>query len=256
MKKKEIIISITIVIIIAIIILVININKINLKKDENTNSQNNIFAINNIYTEIDKNQISYKEDANIEELKQDAGKSGNTDIYEVQTEYDGRKTLRIKASLKYKVAFVGLVKNSKPDFSNIDDIYEKNIPQNAGIWIEKNSRAKVLSYFNNIELFNSKYEIDNNGYLKIINENNPNDNDKKIKNILNGKKQYILDVSSICYIVDDITGEILDYNFEKMDKYQTYEYFEDDDKMIIFINENTSKQMTDKEIFTSIIDLI
>ena len=45
-------------------------------------------------------------------------------------------------------------------------------------------------------------------------------------------------------------------HFEKMDKYQTYEYFKDGDRMIIFINENSSNQMTEKEIFESVINLM
>ena len=98
--------------------------------------------------------------------------------------------------------------------------------------------------------------IDDGGYLKIDEKNNQNENDKKIEKIIKSKKQYILDISSVCYIVDDITGEILDYNFENMDKYQTYEYFEDNDKMIVFINENKGNQMSNKEIFKSVINLL
>ena len=86
-------------------------------------------------------------------------------------------------------------------------------------------------------------------------KNNQNDNDKKIEKIIKGKKQYILDISSVCYIVDDITGEILDYNFENMDKYQTYEYFEDSNKSIVFITENSTNILTNLEIFESIIKL-
>ena len=61
---------------------------------------------------------------------------------------------------------------------------------------------------------------------------------------------------SVCYIVDNLTGEIWDYNFENMDKYQTYEYFEDNDKMIIFITENTNNLLSNSDIFNSIIELM
>ena len=57
------------------------------------------------------------------------------------------------------------------------------------------------------------------------------------------------------YIVDDVTGEILDYNFENMDKYQTYEYFEDNDRIIVFVTENSSNVLTESEIFESLINL-
>ena len=79
--------------------------------------------------------------------------------------------------------------------------------------------------------------------------------DKKIEEIINGNKLYIIDISSTCYIVDEITGEILDYNFEDMDEYQTYQYFEDGDKKIIFITENQNNQLTVKEIIESVIEL-
>ena len=59
----------------------------------------------------------------------------------------------------------------------------------------------------------------------------------------NGDKIYSITISSKCYIVDEITGEIQDYSFEDMDEYQTYEYFEDEEKMIICITENINKQL-------------
>lgn len=253
MKKNKVII-ISIIVIITVLVLFLIIKKNN--KNSNGIYGNNTIIINNIYTEIDKNQIEYSENTNVEELKQETGKMGNSNIYEIQTEYDGRKTLQVKPNLKYKVAFAGMIKNSKPSNSELDDIYSKNSPSDNGIWVEKSSRNKIAEYFNSLGLLNSKYEINESGYLKIVEENNPNEYDKKIKNIINGNEQYVLDISSICYIVDDISGEILDYNFENMDKYQTYQYFEDNNKMIIFINQNTNKQMSEKEIFESVIKLI
>lgn len=255
-KENKIVISVIAVIIVLTIIVVI-LNKIKLKNNaENVNNVTNLIAVNDEYIQIDKNQISYQNNVDINELKQDSGKTGNSNIYEVQTEYDGRKTLQVKANLKYKVAFAGLIKNGKPSESELDDICSKNTPLNNGIWVEKSSRNKIQYYFNNLGLFNSKYEISDDGYLKLMDDSNLNDNDKKIKNIIDGNKQYIFDVSSVCYIVDDVTGEFLDYNFEKMDEYQTYEYFEDNEKMIVFINENKNNQMDDKEIFESVINLL
>ena len=60
----------------------------------------------------------------------------------------------------------------------------------------------------------------------------------------------------MCYIVDDITGEILDYSFEDMDKYQTFEYFEDENKKIIFITENKSNQLKENEIIESLLNIL
>ena len=147
-----------------------------------------------------------------------------------------------------------MIKNSEPKLSEIDDILKNNHPKYAGIWIFEKDRKNVLEMLK--EITNSEYEINENGYLKIKNKNNQNENDKKIEKVIKGDRLYILRNSSVTYIVDEVTGEILDYNFEEMDQYQTYEYFEDNNKMIIFINENKEKQMSKKEIIQSIIDLM
>ena len=157
--------------------------------------------------------------------------------------------------MKYKVAFAGMIKKTIPSFEELDKILEQNLPKYSGIWIEQDSRNKILKLLNNSEKNNSKYSINNEGYLEIVETNSQTDYDKKIENAIKGKKQYILDVSSVCYIVDDVTGEILDYNFENIDKYQTYEYFEDGDKKIIFINQNTNNQLSDSEIISSIMEI-
>lgn len=94
------------------------------------------------------------------------------------------------------------------------------------------------------------------GYLRVKNNKNQNENDQKIQSVINGDKLYIIDISSVCYIVDDISGEVLDYSFEKMDRYQTYEYFYDGDKYIVFITENTNNLLEEDEIFDSLIKLI
>ena len=85
-KENKIIISVIAVIIVLTIIVVI-LNKIKLKNNaENVNNEKNLIAVNDEYIQIDKNQISYQNNVDINELKQDSGKTGNSDIYEVQTE--------------------------------------------------------------------------------------------------------------------------------------------------------------------------
>ena len=105
-------------------------------------------------------------------------------------------------------------------------------------------------------LMDNLHLIDEDGYLKISSKNSQTDYDKSIEKVINGDKQFLLDLSSVCYIVDEVTGEILDYNFENMDKYQIYEYFEDDEKCIVFINQNTNGQLSDSEIFESIVKVL
>ncbi len=239
----------TCIIIIFIIILILFVVFILNKKN---NKQDGIDY--NPYSQIDKNQIAYQENVTINDLIEETGMQADSNIYEIQQELDGRKVLAVKASIKYKVAFAGIMKETLPKMQEIDEIYNNNVPTENGIWIEEKSRNKVLEMFNNNA--KSKYTIDNNGYLKIQDKNLQNDVDKKIESIINGDKQYIIDISSVCYIIDNVTGEILDYNFEKLDRFQTYEYFEDNGKMIIFVTENTNNLLTENEIFNSIIDLM
>ena len=44
-------------------------------KKENNENSSNTEIINDIYTQVDKNQVSYQENANINELKEDSGKT-------------------------------------------------------------------------------------------------------------------------------------------------------------------------------------
>lgn len=194
-----------------------------------------------------------KEIERIEELKQESSIQGDTEIYEIQEDYDGTEVLTVKADLKYKVALSGMMQNSTPEIEGLNSVKEIS---GTGIWIEEGSRNKIINMFNNSKYINSKYSINDKGYLFIENENYANDVDKRIKEIINGSKQYILKISSECYIIDNLTGEVLDYNFENMDKYQTYEYFESDNKMIIFINENKGNQLLENEIIDSVIKLM
>lgn len=247
-KNKKILIIIGVLLIILIIIFyMLKVNKTNKHYDNK--------VINNIYTNIDKNDIQYQENVTIEDLKEQTSITGNNEIYEIQEEYDGRKVLTVKADIKYKVAFAGMIKKATPEYDKLDEILEQNLPKYTGIWIEKDSRNKLLELFNNSENTNSQYYIDEDGYLKITESNSQTTSDRKIENAINGDRQYILDVSNVCYIVDDITGQILDYNFENIDRYQIYEYFEDEGKNIIFINQNIHGKLTDLEIFNSIVEI-
>lgn len=208
-----------------------------------------------IYRNKVKDNVSVDDEEKIEELKYNVGATGDSNIYELQKDnYDGKEILTVKAEVKYKVAFAGMIKKELPTMDEIDKIFNEIHPKENGIWIEKTSREKVLDVLGDSNFFNSEYTINQNGYIVLENKNNANENDKKLQNALKSKKQYIISISSICYIVDDITGEILDYSFENMDKYQTYEYFEDENKNIIFITENQNSQLSKNEIINSVLE--
>ena len=187
------------------------------------------------------------------EMLRDEAKIYST--YQANTEKE-QKILNVTPKTEYEIAFSGMVKGSQPEFSEIDSIVEKFHPNRNGIWIKEEDREKILKYLNNNELLKSKYQIDEDGFVKVEEENSKTDIDKKIQNMINGDKQYLFCISSTCYNIDSITGEIVDNPYNELEKYQTYEYFKDNDKMIVFITENQNNVMTENEIFRSIIDLI
>ena len=268
-NRKKVIICITICILTISVIVICNVRKENNPKgNDNNNSSENIKQeeksndnkenTENVEKEIqittstqEESQISSEKKT---EIIEETGKQGDSDLYEIQEGEDNIKIATIKSSVKYKVAFAGMIKNRVPEKEELDDVLEENHPKYAGIWIKSESQSEFLKYISSVT--KSEYEINEKGYLKIKNKKKQNNYDKKIEEIINGNKLYIIDISSTCYIVDEITGEILDYNFEDMDEYQTYQYFEDGDKKIIFITENQNNQLTVKEIIESVIELL
>ena len=261
-NRKKVIICIIICILIISVIVIYNIKKENdnnssenIKQEEK--SDDNKENIENSEKEIqittstqEESQISSEEKT---EIIEETGKQGDSDLYEIQEGEDSVKIATIKSSVKYKVAFAGMIKNRVPEKEELDNVLEEKHPRYSGIWIKSESQSEFLKYISSVT--KSEYEINEKGYLKIKNKKKQNDYDKKIEEIINGNKLYIIDISSTCYIVDEITGEILDYNFEDMDEYQTYQYFEDGDKKIIFITENQNNQLTVKEIIESVIEV-
>lgn len=260
-NRKIIIIGVIILIIVVASIITIVLLKSKKNNDETqleNDTQNNNQQISEQEKEIqeieEQPEQTEEEKQEIDEIKTSIGATGDSSIYEVQDGYNNQKIVIVKPNVKYKVAFAGMMKKSKPTLEEADEIIQNQHPKYAGIWIYDDCRQKFLEMLK--ECTNSEYNIDENGYLKIINKNEQNELDKKLENAINGNRLYLINLSSICYIVDDITGEILDYNFEEMDEMQIYEYFEDNDRTLIFVNENTNEQLTNEEIINSLVNLI
>ena len=251
MKDKKIVLIILIIILLFGMVL-----SMIFVKNKSKENQNTILKKEEINEEIKEGSDEKEETSqeHLEELIKETGKQGENDLYEVQEGENNIKVATIKGSIKYKVAFAGMIKGSMPYKEELDNVFDNNQPRKKGIWIYEKDRTKFLKYLSSVTL--SKYSIDENGYLQIDNKNNQNDYDKNMEKAINGDKIYSITISSKCYIVDEITGEIQDYSFEDMDEYQTYEYFEDEEKMIICITENINKQLDDKEIMKSVIDLL
>ncbi len=254
MNKKKIIISICII---ALIILVIGlffiIKNWNNQKEQSKESNNNQEES---FEEFKNKSIMYDEQADLEELKKEYNITGPNEIYEIQTEYDGRKAVVVKPEINYKTAFEGIIKESVPDFSEIDSYFEENYPKEDGIWIDENSQERIINYLNNTELLNNEYSINDDGFLQINKNENGTEMDKDIEEAINSDKLNVISISGTCYMVDPITGDIVRNPYEDLNSTQTYEYFEYEDDKIIFVTENINKELTEDEIFESIIKLI
>ena len=108
--------------------------------------------------------------------------SGNDDLYDVETEYDGRQVLKVKATENFKVAFTGLVKGTKNSIENSSEIFESEYPTENGIWIEKNSREKIEKYLNlNIKVVEESYTSKCDHLVKETMEHHDNYLGKRVK---------------------------------------------------------------------------
>ena len=200
-NRKKVIICITICILIINVIVICTVRKENNpKENDNNNSSENIKQeeksddnkentenTENVEKEIQITTSTQKEsqisDEEKTEIIEETGKQGDYDLYEIQEGEDSVKIATIKSSVKYKVAFAGMIKNKVPEKEELDDLLEKNHPKYAGIWIKSESQSEFLKYISSVT--KSKYEINENGYLKIKNKKNQNEYDKKIEEIIN-----------------------------------------------------------------------
>lgn len=273
MEKKQKIVCISIVVIVIIVLLAVwgvslwkkeneaapevekqqnemqqDVMEENIEENETTPEEKPIVEENDNKTEEPQNEST------VEELKEATGTTGDSQIYQVEEEYDGRKVLAVKPSIQTKVAFAGMIQNAQPTMADAERIATEKLPKNAGIWINETSRESCLKMLN--EVLDSTYETDENGYLKITNKEKQNQYDKKLEQIIQSDKQYLIDISSTCYTVDQLTGEIGPYLYSELDPYQTYYYLQDTDRTIIFLTENAEGKLTNAEIIQSVIDLI
>lgn len=250
MNKKKILI-ITLIVIILVIVGIIVIKSISNKNKEkeninNTNTQN--LEVPNV--EIDKNQIDYQENTTVNELKDFTGASGDSDLYEITTEYDGRKVLKIKDNKQYDVTMAGILKQAKPEYSEIDNLKQK-APNKTGIWISQNSKTEFLNLLK--EITNSKYTINEEGYLEIEDKSSQNETDKRLEKIILADKLFAIDISGTDYTIDSVTGQIVENPFEQLDSYQAFDYVANDGSYIIVITTNKQKSLSNSEIIKYVI---
>ena len=116
----------------------------NIKKENDNNSSENVKQEENTEIEIKITSSTQEEnkipDEEKKEIIEETGKQGDSDLYEIQEGQDNIKIATIKSSVKYKVAFAGIIKNGQPNKNDLDEIMQENHPQKAGIWIYDKDR--------------------------------------------------------------------------------------------------------------------
>lgn len=200
---------------------------------------------------IDKNESAYKDNITVEELKQEVGATGNEEIYDVISEYDGRKVLTIKPEIQFDVVLAGILDKQKPE-NNLESLSQKGASflNKKGIWIEESSRTKFLSLLK--ETSKNNYEINSEGYLIYSSNAEANQIDKNIEKIINSDNLYIITITGTCYTLDEISGEIVEYPFEKMDQYQTNEIYTKGNNKIYVVTTNEKNLLSNEEIMNAI----
>ena len=250
-NKKYIIIGLAIIVIILIVALVIFFSK---KDNEDVNnmilvSENNVTNENaEDNTSIVDQDTSNQNVVEIENMKNEINATGNTDIYYVDEEYDGRKILQVKPDVQFDVDLAGIIKNTMPEENEISELVGK-APTDNGIWISEQSRERFSDLLKNNNI--NDFSISDDGYLQINNSEN-NDMANKLVNMINSNNLYIINITGIAYERDYISGEITEYPFEDMDPTQAVEPYQKDNKIILEVTTNKMKELTESEILDAI----
>ena len=250
-NKKYIIIGLAIIVIILIVALVIFFSR---KNNEDGNnmvmvSENNVTnenAENN--TSIVDQDTSNQNVVEIENMKNEINATGNTDIYYVDEEYDGRKILQVKPDVQFDVDLAGIIKNTMPEENEISELVGK-APTDNGIWISEQSRERFSDLLKNNNI--NDFSISDDGYLQINNSEN-NDMANKLVNMINSNNLYIINITGIAYERDYISGEITEYPFEDMDPTQAIEPYQKDNKIILEITTNKMQRLSESEILDAV----
>ena len=236
MKKSILIIILLIVVVVISIILIFG------NKEENNDQ--------NILQNAIENGIISTDSDEINEIKNEINATGQTDIYQIEEEYDGRRIIQVKPDVQYQIALAGIIKNSIPAEDEINTLLEQ-APTNSGMWVSESSREKFMDLLNSNNIVD--FEITNEGYLKCNKQANLTEQEEKLKNMAESDKLYVIDMSGKTYQRDYISGEIIEYPFEEMDPYQVLEPYEIDDSIILGVTSNKESRLSNQEILNTIV---
>jgi len=242
MKKNILIVVLLVVVVVIAIILIFNNNK------EKNNDQN--ILQNDIQNNDFMNRMVSTDANEINAIKNEINATGQTDIYQIEEEYDGRRIIQVKPDVQYQVALAGIIKNGIPAEDEINTLLEQ-APTNSGMWISESSREKFMDLLNSNNI--SDFEITNYGYLKCNKQGNLTEQEEKLKNMAESDKLYVIDMSGKTYQRDYISGEVIEYPFEEMDPYQVLEPYKVEDSIILGVTSNKDNYLSDIEILEAII---
>lgn len=195
------------------------------------------------------NEVDIYNQEVINEIKDEMNATADTDMYQIEEEYDGRQILQIKSSIQFQTVLAGILKNAQPLENEIQDLL-KDKPNQKGIWIAKQSRDSFLTLLKDTEI--SGFSINEEGYLYITEENDKEEA-KKLREAIQSNRLYIVDVSGTSYTRDDFSGEIIEYPFEKMDPYQAVEVYQEGDVAILQVTTNEKGELSKQEILEDIL---
>lgn len=252
MKKRKLVITIAIIFIIISIFCIARYIIVNNKNEIQNKENNQTENWDNQYSEVDKNDINYNNTDDVDKLKEQMGLTAPSDVYEISEEFDGRKTLNVKAEILYKTAFVGIVNQEKPEMENLDKVFETKYPTRSGIWISERAREKIVKILN--ENLQTKYSVDTDGYLNIADNSKQNEKDKKIEQIIKSNKKIILDICDFDYEVDNVSGEIVEYPFSQLG--DTIDIVNNNEDKILVLSESKIENVSNNDIIENLIDNI
>ena len=241
MKKNILIVLLLAIVVVIVIGLIFN--------NKKENSDQNILQ-NEIKSDEFMNRIVSTDSNEINAIKNEINATGQTDIYQIEEEYDGRKIIQVKPDVQYQVALAGIIKNGIPAEDEINTILEQ-APNSSGMWISESSREKFMELLNSNNIVD--FEITNEGYLKCNKQENLTEQEEKLKDMAESDKLYVIDVSGKTYQRDYISGEVIEYPFEEMDPYQVLEPYEIENSIILGVTSYKENRLSNKEILDAII---
>ena len=261
MKKKIFIILFVIVLILIGIVITLKISKSKYTDSTNItdNNENNIEKEENVLNsetdlttediEVVTNNIVNISTDEMEKMKQSINATGNTDIYQVEEEMNGRRILQIKPQVQFYVDLAGILKKSKPEENELEKLIKKS-PTNNGVWISEQSSDLFTTLLEQNDVTN--FYISEDGYLKN-NGTIKNNIEEKLEKMIKSNKLYIINITGIAYQRDYISGKIVEYPFEEMDPEQILESYKDENKIILELSTNKAQKLTNKEILETIV---